>query len=63
VESVIEDLIGVQSFIGLLQFSLLSCSCEKLVAEARGQLGNGEEEERPPLEAAIMQRLVESVTD
>jgi hypothetical protein len=29
---------------------------EKLVAEARGPLGNPEEKERPPLEAATKQR-------
>jgi hypothetical protein len=30
---------------------LVSCCCKKLVAEARGQCGNPEEGERPPLEA------------
>jgi hypothetical protein len=29
----------------------VSCCCEKLVAEARGQFGNPEEGERPQLEA------------
>jgi hypothetical protein len=36
----------------------VSCCCEKLVDEARGQFGNPEEGERPPLEAATEQRLV-----
>jgi hypothetical protein len=36
---------------------LLSCCCEKLVAEAQGQFGNPEEGERPPLEAATKQRI------
>jgi hypothetical protein len=31
---------------------VVSCCCEKLVAEARGQFGNPEEGERPPIEAA-----------
>jgi hypothetical protein len=34
--------------------------CQKLVAEARGQFGNPEEVERPPLEAVIRQRLVKA---
>jgi hypothetical protein len=38
----------------------VSCFCEKLVAEARGQFGNPEEGELPPLEAAIEQRLVKT---
>jgi hypothetical protein len=41
----------------------VSCCCEKLVAEARGQFGNPEEGERPPLEAATRQRLVRTITD
>jgi hypothetical protein len=35
---------------------VVSCCCEKLGAEAGGQLGNPEEVERPPLEA-ITRRL------
>jgi hypothetical protein len=31
--------------------AIVTCCCEKLVAEARGQFGNPEEGERPPLEA------------
>jgi hypothetical protein len=31
---------------------LVSCCCEKLVAEAREHFGNPEERERPPLKAA-----------
>jgi hypothetical protein len=37
----------------------VSCCCEKLVAEARGQFGNPEEEERPPLEA-VTRKLVKT---
>jgi hypothetical protein len=36
---------------------LVSRCCEKLVAEARGQFGNPEKRERPPLEA-VTRRLV-----
>jgi hypothetical protein len=32
----------------------------KVVAEARGQFGNPEEGERPPLKAATRQRLVKT---
>jgi hypothetical protein len=39
---------------------LVSCCCEKLVAEARGQFGNLEEGERPMLEAVTNQRLVKT---
>jgi hypothetical protein len=35
---------------------VVSCCCEKLVAEAGGQLRNQEGRERPPLEAATKQR-------
>jgi hypothetical protein len=35
---------------------VVSCCCEELVGEA-------EEEERPPLEADMKQRLVKTVTD
>jgi hypothetical protein len=35
---------------------VVSCCCEKLVAEAGEQFGNPEEGERPPLEAATKQR-------
>jgi hypothetical protein len=35
------------------------CNCDKLVAEARGQFGNPEEGERPPLEA-VTRRLVKT---
>jgi hypothetical protein len=42
----------------LLRFSLVSCCCEKLVAEAWGQFGDPEEGERLPLEVATGQRLV-----
>jgi hypothetical protein len=41
----------------------VSCCSEKVVAVARGQFGNSEEGERPTLEAATEQRLVETVTD
>jgi hypothetical protein len=34
----------------------MSCCSEKLVAEARGQFGNPEEGQSPPLEAATKQR-------
>jgi hypothetical protein len=43
--------------------SVVSGWCEKLVAEARGQFGNPEEGERPPLVAATEQRVVKTVTD
>jgi hypothetical protein len=36
---------------------LVSCWCEKLLAEARGQFGNPEEGERPPLEAVTRKRV------
>jgi hypothetical protein len=39
---------------------LVSCCCEKLVAEDRGQFRNPEEGERPPLEAATEQRLAKT---
>jgi hypothetical protein len=35
---------------------VVTCCCEQLVAEARGQLGNPGEGERPPLKAATKQR-------
>jgi hypothetical protein len=35
---------------------VVSCCCYKVVAEARGQFGTPEEEERPLLEAATKQR-------
>jgi hypothetical protein len=38
----------------------VSCCCEKLVAEARGQLGNPEEGECPTLETVTRQRLVKT---
>jgi hypothetical protein len=41
---------------------VVSCCCEKLVAEFRGQFGNPEEGERPLLEVATKQRLVKTVT-
>jgi hypothetical protein len=41
----------------------MSCCCEKLVAEARGQFGNPEEGERPSLEAATKQRPIKTVAD
>jgi hypothetical protein len=42
---------------------IVSCSCEKPAAEARGKSGNPEEEKRPPLKAAIKQRLVKTAND
>jgi hypothetical protein len=36
---------------------IVSCCCEKLVAEARGPLANPEEGERPPLEAVTRRRM------
>jgi hypothetical protein len=39
---------------------LVICCCEKLVAEARGQFGNPEEGERPPLKAVTRQRLLKT---
>jgi hypothetical protein len=41
---VVGESVGVSSVV-------VSSRCEKLVAEARGQFGNPEEGERPPLEA------------
>jgi hypothetical protein len=41
---------------------LVSCCCEKLVAEARGKFGDSEEGERPPLEA-VARRLVKTQQD
>jgi hypothetical protein len=38
---------------------VVSCCCEKLVAEARGQFGNPEEVERPLLEA-VTRKLVKT---
>jgi hypothetical protein len=38
----------------------MSYCCENLVAEARGQFGNPEEGERPPLETVTRQRLVKA---
>jgi hypothetical protein len=38
---------------------VVSCCCENLVAEARGQFGNPEEGERPPLEA-VTRKLVKT---
>jgi hypothetical protein len=38
----------------------VSCCCEEMVAEARGQLGNPEKVKRPSLEAATEKRLVET---
>jgi hypothetical protein len=38
----------------------VSCCCEKLVAEARIQLGNPEEGGQSPLEAATKQRLMQA---
>jgi hypothetical protein len=38
----------------------VSCCCEKLVADARGQFGNPEEEGRLLLEAISEQRLVKA---
>jgi hypothetical protein len=38
---------------------LVSCCCEKLLAEARGQFENPEEGERPPLEA-VTSKLVKT---
>jgi hypothetical protein len=44
--------------------SVESCSCEKWEAGkwGRGQFGNTEEAERPPLESATKQRLVKTET-
>jgi hypothetical protein len=42
---------------------VVSCCCEKLVAEAWGYFGNPEEGERPLLKVAAKQRLVKTVTD
>jgi hypothetical protein len=42
---------------GLLWFVLLSCCCEKLVAEKQGQFGNPEEGEHLLLEA-VTRKLV-----
>jgi hypothetical protein len=39
--------------------TVIVSSCEKLVAEARGQFGNPEERERPPLDA-VTRRLVKT---
>jgi hypothetical protein len=39
---------------------LVSCCCQKLVAVARGQCGNPEEGESPPLEAVTRQPLVKT---
>jgi hypothetical protein len=39
---------------------LVSCWCEKLVAEAWGQFGNPDERERLPLEAFTRQRPVKT---
>jgi hypothetical protein len=39
---------------------LVSCCCEKLITEARGQFGNPEVGERPPLETITRQRLVQT---
>jgi hypothetical protein len=36
---------------------VVSCCCEKLVAEAQGQFGNPEEGERPLLEAVTRRRV------
>jgi hypothetical protein len=39
---------------------LVSCCCYELVAQERGQFGNPEEEERPPLQPVARLRLVKT---
>jgi hypothetical protein len=53
-----EELVGEQS--ENWGSVVVSCCCEKLVAEARGKFGNPEKEERPPLKAATRQRLLKT---
>jgi hypothetical protein len=43
--------------------TVVSCCCEKLVAEAKGLYENPEEGEHPPMEAITKQWLVKTVTD
>jgi hypothetical protein len=56
-----EKLVG--ELVRELRFSLVHCCCWKMVAEARGQFGNPEEAERPPLKAVTRQQLKTQQTE
>jgi hypothetical protein len=45
---------------GCCRSDVVSCRCQKLVTEARGQFWNPEEGERPPLEAVTRRQLVKT---